>query len=413
MFLFSAILMGLRDIWGHKLRSILTLFCILLGVSSVVVTTGYMRGMTESWKVWIKERGGVEKLGLRQRPAPSFQRHIADLSPGSTLADVEAVRHGCTHIRYISPVVEVGDDNPIYRGGERTRTDIEGVTHVSQYVERFDLARGRFITDMDNADQKQVIVIGTEVRDDLFKPGEDPMGQFVTLGGIPFKVVGVLKHYEHMRGTWNVLHWKNDQAFIPLTTALNKVLGTDQLSGLELTVEDPIYVDQVIQQAENAIRGAHRGIQDFRVESSSEWMDSIDEQEKNLVTAGSAVSLITIIIGGIGIMNLMLASINERVREIGIRKAVGARGGDIFFQFCVESMTLCVLGGVVGVIAGTGVIYWLREAGAGEAQGMKPEFTMIGLTMGFGASVAIGVIAGLYPALKASRLDPIEALRYE
>ncbi|CAN5359299.1 ABC transporter permease [soil metagenome] len=409
MRIISAILMGIREIWANKLRSFLTLFCVLLGVASVVVTVGYMRGLTASWRESLKERGGVEKISVSRGRVSNEQEAISFLSPGLKISDAEAILRDCPHVRYATPVLEPSDGT-LYRGRNRDRTDIEGVYPESAIIENFEVVSGRFITDIDNERLHQVAVIGQSVYERLFDPGDDPIGEYVYHGGLAFEVVGLLKSYELTMGSWNALHWKNDICFMPLATVQKKITGDDSITGIDVVVDDPKYVPQTVEAATNILRRLHRGIEDVRMRTNEEMAETLEKQERSQVATGAAVSLITIIIGGIGIMNLMLASINERVREIGIRKAIGARRRDLFFQFSVESVTLCVIGGVLGVMAGQGVIHLLQEL---IEEGNKPIYTTLGVVMGFSASVVIGILAGIYPAVKAARMDPIEALRHE
>lgn len=401
--------MGLREVWANKLRSFLTLFCVLLGVASVVVTVGYMTGLTAQWKARLQEGGGVEKLTLRPDRVPDEQQDIGFLSPGHTNVDAEAVERFCSNIRYVGPIIEL-DRGLVYRGRRRDRTDVEAVVPEFRFIERFEVESGRFITDLDMEQANRVVVLGQTVYERLFEPGEDPIGETVLFEGLPFEVVGLLKKYELNMGRYNALHWKNDKVFLPLTTAQKLITGNEGTSGMDILITDAKYLPVSVDSIGNVVRGMHRGIEDFEISTNQEWSDSLDKQEKNQVTTGAAVSLITIIIGGIGIMNLMLASINERVREIGIRKAIGARSHDVFFQFSVESVTLCILGGLAGVGAGQGVIHLLQET---VKDGPTPVYTMLGVVMGFTASVVIGILAGIYPAIKAARMDPIEALRHE
>ncbi len=401
--------MGLREIWAHKVRSALTLFCVLLGVASVVVTVAYMRGLTASWRAYLNERGGLERVRIEDDEVPPAQEHLASLSPGKTLLDAEAVRRHSDFLANVSPAIEFSD-RYLYRGGERHRVrNIEGVTPTALEVERFTVERGRFITDVDNQGMTQAMVIGSEVVEELFTPLEDPLGATIIYQGLPFTVVGILTE----AGSGPNKRWfsfKNDVAFLPLRTAQYKINNSLALEDLDIQVDQVAHLPAAVEQAHNIMLRMHRGVQDFEVETVESYSESIEKRERSLLTAGAAISLITMIIGGIGIMNLMLASINERVREIGIRKAIGARPTDIFFQFCVESITLCLLGGILGVALGQGVIYWLQQI---MVDADPPVFTVFGVVAGFTASVTIGVLAGVYPAFRASRLDPIEALRYE
>ena len=298
----------------------------------------------------------------------------------------------------------------ILRGNRRSSPyQFDGCEPQLLDVEKFELGSGRFVTDLDNHLKSQVMVIGTEVVRELFKPNEDPIGEVVQFHGMPFEIVGVMKHYQMPRGE-NWLRWKNDVAFIPLRTAQHKITNSFEIQDLDVKVENVAHLDAAVDQIHNVMLRMHRGVPDFEVSTSENMSENVEKQEKTMLTAGGAISLITMIVGGIGIMNLMLASINERVREIGIRKSVGARPSDIFFQFCVESITLCILGGIAGVLLGQGVIYWLQQT---MTESEPPAYTVFGVVAGFTASVTIGVLAGIYPAFRASRLDPIEALRYE
>jgi len=413
MGLFRAIAMGLREIWGHKVRSILTLFCVLLGVTSVVVTVAYMKGLTASWRTYLNERGGLERLRVRDEAVPEAQEHLASLSPGRTIEDARAIKRLSKFVANVSPVIELGG-SPLYRNGKRIRAwEVEAIEPSAQVIKRFDVERGRFITDIDNQHMLQVMVLGSEPLKGLFDPSEDPIGQTVVFEGLPFEVVGIL-HHEEIPGSTsrggNWLRFKNDVVFIPLRTAQAKISNEVQVNDLDVQINDVAHLGAAVAEGENILLRMQRGVDYFLVETSESASQNIEKQERSLLTAGGAISLTTMIVGGIGIMNLMLASINERVREIGIRKSIGARPRDIFFQFCVESVTLCVLGGIAGVALGQGVIYFLRQV---MTESEPPIYTVFGVVAGFSASVTIGVLAGIYPAFRASRLDPIEALRYE
>ena len=409
MSLFRAIFMGLREIWGHKVRSLLTLFCVLLGVASVVVTVGYMRGMTAGWRTWLNERGGLERIRVNQESVPEEMEHLASLSPGRTLLDARAIEEHAHFVDSVSPIIEMRGQT-ILRGSKSSRPyQFDGCEPQLLNVEKFEIGRGRFITDLDNHFKNQVMVVGTNVVEELFEPYEEPIGEIVMFHDMPFQIVGITKHYKMPHGE-NWLRWKNDVAFIPLRTAQHKIQNSLEIQDLDVKVSSIAHLDAAVGEIDNIMLHMHRGVRDFEVNTSENMSENVEKQERTMLTAGGSISLITMIVGGIGIMNLMLASINERVREIGIRKSIGARPSDIFFQFCVESVTLCILGGALGVGLGQGVIYWLQQA---MTESEPPAFTMFGVVAGFTASVTIGVLAGIYPAFRAARLDPIEALRYE
>ena len=408
MSFFSAIGMGLREIWANKLRSSLTLFCVLLGVASVVLTVGYMQGLTAGWKKGLAARGGVERITVHPADPPDAQEPYAMKSPGHRVSDATAILKNVPHVRYAIPKLE--QRMRLRYGGERDGTEVEGSVRETQYVKDIAVERGRFISDLDNLYASNVVVLGSVVRNNLFARDEDPLGKHVRIDGTLYEIIGLLPEYRLMMRSYNMLRWKNDCAYVPINTLLKRVNASPETMGIDVIIDDPKNLADVTLGIRNTLRGIHRGIQDFELDTREEMAANIEETERYQVATGAAVSLITIVIGGIGIMNLMLASINERIREIGIRKAIGARRRDIFIQFSVESVVLCIIGGVIGVGVGLAAIAVLQDL---IEKGNVPVFTQLGVIMGFSASVVIGVVSGVYPAVKASRLDPIEALRHE
>lgn len=411
--LLSGVTNGLGEIWGHKLRSLLTISCVMLGVASMVLTTGFMEGFFGTWENSLQERGGIEKItgipqGVKDRQAP-----FAAVSRGLTLSDAVALRALVPGVGVISPEIEVSRPRLTRSGREyegRRGVRVQGVTNAIFEINRYDVVSGRMFSDLDLYDRADVIVIGSKVRESLFAPGEEALGALVDLNDRPFRVIGVLRHYERFYGTYNTLDWKNDIAFVPVTTAATKLNRSDQLSFLNLKAADVSLLRVTVDAAANVLTQQHRGIIDFGVQTNEEQLASFASTKASFVVGGSAIAGVSLLVSGIGIMNLMLASINERVREIGIRKAIGATPFNIFSQFVAEAVTLSLLGGTAGVTIAVGLIKGLAEV---LPPGSAPVLAPSAFIVGFAFSVTAGVLAGIYPAVQAAKLDPIEALRYE
>lgn len=410
----SGVFNGFSEIWGHKLRSLLTICCVMLGVASMVLTTGFMEGFFKNWEDSLQDQGGVEKIfgnsqGVSERQAP-----FAAVSPGLTLSDARALRELVPGAAAVSPEIDAARARLARAGktfsGRRGGARVLGVTNAIFDINRYEIGTGRLFSDLDLHDHAEVIIIGTKVRDALFAPGEDPLGAWIDFNDRPFRVIGVLRHYERLWDTYNTLDWKNEAAFVPLTTMAAKIQRSDRLSFLNLKAADVSRLRETVDAASNVLAQRHRGIIDFNVHTNEEQLSSFASTKASFVIGGGAIAGVSLLVSGIGIMNLMLASINERVREIGIRKAVGATPFNIFSQFVAEAVALSLLGGTAGVAVAVGLIKGLATV---IPPGSAPLLSPSAFVVGFAFSVSAGVLAGVYPAIQAAKLDPIEALRYE
>lgn len=408
MNLFSGIINGLGEIWAHKLRSFLTMLCVMLGVMSMVVTTGFVEGMFANWSTSLEEGGGVEKISGFPKAVEKRQEPFRALSNGYTLEDEEALRRLLPDLAYVSPEIDVTVQ--FERRGKRHSGRLQGVKNDIFAINKYDVEEGRMFADIDLADRAEVIVLGTDVVDALFQRDEPAVGEWVEVDGRPMRVIGVLKHYESFYDDFNVLHWKNRIAFVPVTTMLHKLKPGSSLSWLNMKANHLSKVGELVDAATNVLGHRHRGIRDFEVKTNEEQLASFARTKASFYFFAAGIAGISLLVSGIGIMNLMLASINERVREIGIRKALGATGRNIFSQFVAESVALSLFGGMLGVGVAVGVILTLK---ATLPPGLSPLLSPSAFVVGFTFSVVVGIIAGIYPALQASKLDPIDALRYE
>lgn len=404
---FSGIFNALAEVWTHKLRSFLTITCVFLGVASLVVVVGLLTGLVTSWNTWFAEFGGLEKVSVTAEEIADDQKQT--LYSTITLADADAIRRVCGPLAaYVSPEIDL--ETYLRRGGRSIKMNIEGVEKDALAVTHYSMAQGRFITDVDNAHNESVAVLGSAAVEALFTPNEPVVGSLISIRGAPFTVIGVLKHYELMQDGANVLHSKNEIVFVPIAAMEKRLAGRSEVNTINVQVDHVSNLRRLTNQLGNILFQLHRGTRGYKIETGESSQELLAKSERGYFAVGFSVAAVSLLVGGIGIMNLMLASINERVREIGVRKAIGAWNRDIFIQFISEAIALSLIGGVGGLICGIFVIRFLQNVLAASS---PPILSGWAIVVGFSISVAIGILSGLYPAIQASRLDPIEALRYE
>jgi ABC-type antimicrobial peptide transport system permease subunit len=399
---------------------------IILGVASLVAMVTVVQGMVGNFRQFVDAMGGIEKITVDKQALPKEQEHLAELSEGLTMRDVEQIKATIPIVRYVSPEARVGFEKLVWEGRE-VNTMINGVTPDWLPVAKrwVDPSQGRFISDLDILHKTDVCVLGSSIVAELFPPNVDPLGKVIRLKGKRFVVIGLLNNIEAQgmeirsasgkgKGSGGMWRWRNSGVYIPISTATSKFNGNDKLSGLGLQVASGDDLNHAVEQVERTLLQTHNGLKDFTLTTNEQTLEDFRKTEVAFKLSLGGVAGISLFVGGIGIMNVMLASINERIREIGVRKAVGARGSDLFLQFLSEAAVISVLGGLIGLAVSMGIVaimnYVLMQA---VPTGVVSKFDWIIMLQGLSFSVVVGLIAGVYPAIRAASLDPIEALRHE
>ncbi|MFN2129042.1 MAG: ABC transporter permease [Anaerolineae bacterium] len=404
----ASVPIALRSLLANKLRAGLTMLGIIIGVAAVIALVAAGAGA----QAQVAER--FESLGSNLLViSPGFMsfRGVSRGASSQSLTneDVEAIAALATSVSAIAPEYSTQSQQVVYYN-KNTQTEVLGVTPEYQVVREWQVDRGRFIEGLDLANQAKVAVLGSTVVEELFGELVDPLGKMVKISRQNYEVVGILAS-KGVGGFQNL----DDQVLIPLTTAQIKFggAGNRSLRAINVQVASADQMDRA--QAElTAILRARHGLassqsNDFNIQNQAQIVETVQETAGTFAVLLASIAAISLLVGGIGVMNIMLVSVTERTREIGIRKAVGARRSDILAQFLVEAMVLCLLGGLLGVLAGYGGAQVITPLLGGSRAIVTPD----SVAMALGVSIAVGLFFGLYPAGRAAALRPIDALRYE
>ncbi len=403
---------AVRAIAANKTRSFLTALGIIIGIASVITMLAVGQGTKQSIQSNIAEMGsnmimihpGADRRGGVRQDASSMET--------LKMTDYEAIKDGCHYLKAISPVVN--SSGQFIYGNENTPSTIYGVNQDYLEIRQLNVADGEMFTDSDIRSGAKVCILGQTVVDNLFQDGSDPVGKVVRFNSIPFRVIGVLKK----KGYNSMGMDQDDLVLAPYTSVMKRILAQTYLNGIQCSAVTEGMTEQATDEITAILRHNHKlkdatdsseaDEDDFSIRSQEELASMMNSTTSMLTILLGCVAGISLIVGGIGIMNIMYVSVTERTREIGLRMSVGARGADILNQFLIEAVLLSVTGGVIGVILGISSSYAIKMF-AHWPIAIQP-WTIV---MSFAVCTFTGIFFGWYPAKKAATLDPIEALRYE
>ena len=397
---------AVRALANNKLRGFLTMLGIIIGVASVITMLAIGQGSKRSIQHEISEMGSNMIMIQPGGEMRGGVRQSAEDMQTLTLSDYEDIVNETRYVAATSP--SVNSSGQIIYGANNAPTTVYGISPDYMQIRQYKVAEGDMFTERDILTAAKVCVIGQTVVDNLFPGGENPVGKVIRFQKLPFRVVGVLQS----KGYNSMGMDQDDLILAPYTTVQKKILAITHLQGINCSALEEKYTDQAIEEISEILRRNHKlnptDEDDFTIRSQQELSSMLTTTTDMMTVLLAAVAGISLVVGGIGIMNIMYVSVTERTREIGLRMSIGAKGRDILAQFLIESVLISVTGGLIGVVFGVGASL------AVNAIAHFPIFIQPwSVLLSFVVCTATGIFFGWYPAKKAAQLDPIEAIRYE
>jgi putative ABC transport system permease protein len=397
----ATVKIALRALRRNKMRSLLTMLGIIIGVGAVIGSVSLTSGATQQVEDQVSSLGESVVTVFSGNFTSGGMRGGWGSAPTLTVEDTKAIT-SIPDVVAVSP--EVRDREQVLANGLNWNTQVMGESPDYPQIRNWSVATGSMFGDQDVRSLAKVAVIGQTVVDELF-PNEDPLGQTIRIRNLPFKIVGVLA----AKGFNLFGQDQDDIVVVPYTSHMHRITARTFVNDILVEAANDKVIDKVQNDITDLLLARHRSKeQDFTVRNQVELMQAVTATSRAMGFLLAGVAAVSLIVGGIGIMNIMLVSVTERTREIGIRMAVGARAQDILIQFLIEAVTLSLIGGTIGIAGG--MAFSLAVA---HLKGMPAITPVLWIAVAFFSSGLIGVLSGFYPAWKASKLDPIDALRYE
>ena len=411
MQLSESLRIGVRSILVHKLRSFLTTLGVIFGVAAVIamlsIGEGAKRAAVEQIKLLGTNNIRVNYVKLTGDQAEDAEKK---LSRGLTYRDGQLIRENLPNVKGVTPVRFV--ETSILLGNKESTGRVVGTDEAYEWVTNFHPSDGRFISALDVADAKRVCVIGSEIRNELFGY-RNPLGRRIKIGDTWFVVIGVMESKTVKEGKTSVIKLRNinKDVYIPITTALKRFTDEDRPNSIEEIAVQVEREEQVVPTADvvkRLLNRTHNGVNDYEIIIPAELLAQSQKTQRVFNIVMGSIAAISLLVGGIGIMNIMLASVTERTKEIGTRRALGATERDVLIQFLYETIMISVTGGTIGIILGV-----IMAKGINLFAGWETVISLYSVVISFGISALVGIVFGIFPARQAAKMDPIAALRFE